>query len=190
MNNYQSWWYISDTLNAPYNARLAVDFYPCVLMCFNVLVFLLLLRIWGYRKWVIWREFSRELRIWPRPLWLTSNPEADATGEGKTNIPLTSVEEFGSTTGSEGEDSYSRRAGFLSLCWESLCDVVNEIQACLFVLWCQNDSWDSWRKCKRKSWIFTKKKKKAISKLITIHSTQSGMQLTILLTGDLLSKLW
>lgn len=35
----------------------------------------------------------------------------------------------------------------------------------------------------------SQKKKKAISKLITIHSTQSGMQLTILLTGDLLSKL-
>lgn len=31
--------------------------------------------------------------------------------------------------------------------------------------------------------------KKAISKLITIHSTQSGMQLTILLTVDLLFEL-
>lgn len=127
------------------------------------------LRIWGYRKWVIWREFSRELRTWPRPPWLTSKKETDTTQQGETSIPLASMDQFGRTISSEGHERCSRRAGFFFLCTESY-------------LWCQKDAFmcllvPTWQctELQRQSWIFTIK---AISMLRFIHKTQSRMQLT------------
>lgn len=53
-----------------------------VQLSFFVFNLLLDFRIWGYRKWVIWREFSKELRSWPKPQWLTSELGAKYAGEG------------------------------------------------------------------------------------------------------------
>ena len=126
----------------------------------NVSVFLLVLRIWGYRKWVIWREFSRELRTSPRPPWLTSNLGANPARDGgdKYSLKVTGCiwehrqwgrrQVFG-----ESWIFYPSAEEVIVMLWTRYICV--RVRAC-----CQNGSRESWWKCGGKSRIFTTTKKK------------------------------
>lgn len=107
-------------------------------------VFLSSLRTWGSRKWVIWREFFRELRIWPRPPWLTCNLTEDNNEKGNNRKSWTSLgalQAVKETIVDYGKQDFIPR--------NHSVDVNNMHLRCVWL--CQRDSWGSWRKCKRKS---------------------------------------
>lgn len=118
------------------------------------------LRTWGSRKWVIWREFFRELRTWQRPPWSTCDlkPGHRSGGEPRTS--------FGSCAGCETKARLFTPppppGRFLTLTIRTGCAVSL----------CQSDAPGSRRERNRKSLIFPNKP------FLSYSHTQSGMQPT------------